>query len=69
MINTELLEEEIKKSGKTYTHLAEKLGISLQNFRLKCKGTYEFRTSEVRVLCAELSITDVFLMKKIFNLM
>ena len=69
MINVEELEKAIKESGKTYTYLAEKLGISLQNFRLKCKGLLDFRLSEVKRLCVELNITDTKRMKKIFGFM
>lgn len=69
MINIEALEDAIKRSGKTYTYLAEKLGLSLQNFRLKCKGLSDFRLSEVKRLCEELSITSTAEMKKIFGFM
>lgn len=67
MINIEALEDAIKKSGKSYTYLAEKLGLSLQNFRLKCKGLSDFRLSEVKRLCTELNITSTEQMKKIFG--
>lgn len=69
VINTELLEEYIAKSGKSYKHLANVLGISQQNFRLKRNGTLEFKVSEIKILCSELGITSLTEMKKIFNLM
>lgn len=68
MINVELLEEAITRSGKSYNYLASKLGITPQNFRLKRKGELEFKLSEVKILCAELSITSMTEMRKIFNL-
>lgn len=69
MINVEELEKAIKESGKTRTHLASKLGLSPQNFRLKCKGKLDFRLSEVVKLCKELGISEPDEMKKIFGLM
>ena len=69
MIDVKELEIAIKNSGKTYTYLAKKLGLSLQNFRLKCKGLSDFRLSEVKVLCSELNITDTNTIRKIFDFM
>ena len=69
MIDVRELEIAIKNSGKTYTYLAKKLGISLQNFRLKCKGLSDFRLSEVKILCTELNITEPEKIRKIFDFM
>lgn len=69
MINTELLEATIRKSGKSYVHLADALGISVQTFRLKRKGKLDFKMSEVKALCAELGITALTEARKIFDLM
>ena len=42
MVDTQLLEEKIKESGKKYGYLAEKLGISRQYFRMKSKNKADF---------------------------
>ena len=55
-----------KKSGKKKSYLAEKCNISIQTLRLKIIGKYDFTTTEVRILCEELGITDAKLMQKIF---
>lgn len=69
MLNVSMLDDAIRASGKSYTYLAEKLGISAQNFRLKRKGILEFKLSEVKILCAEIGITSASNMKKIFGLL
>lgn len=66
MVNTQMLEDTIKASGKKKTYLAEKLGISVQNFKLKCDNKSDFRTGEVAVLCSELGITKLTDKEKIF---
>ncbi len=66
MVDTLYLENIIKKSGKKKMYLAKKCGISVQSLRLKIKGIYDFTTSEVKILCDELGITDAKLMQKIF---
>lgn len=58
MTNFELLEEEIKKSGKKKTYLAKKAGMSYASFRNCCLNKQEFRTSQVKILCDELNITN-----------
>lgn len=66
MVDTQLLEESIKKSGKKKTYLADKLGMSVQNLRLKINGESDFWTNEVTILCQELGITRLSDKEKIF---
>ena len=66
MVNTQMLEDIIKDSGKKKSYLADKLGISIQSFRLKCDNKSDFKTNEVAVLCAELGITRLTDKEKIF---
>lgn len=66
MVDTLLLEEAIKSSGKTKTYLAGKLGISIQSLRLKTKNRSDFKTSEATILCQELGITRLSDKEKIF---
>ena len=66
MVDTLLLEETIKKSGKKKTYLANKLGMSVQNLRLKINGESDFWTNEVTILCQELGITRLSDKEKIF---
>lgn len=66
MIDTQYLEEKIAASGKTKTHLASKMGISIQSFRLKAKNKYDFTLSEVNTLCDELGITKLSEKERIF---
>ena len=57
MVDTLVLEGIISDSGKKKTYLADKIGISVQNLRLKMNNKSEFRSNEVDVLCQELGIT------------
>ena len=66
MVDTQLLEEKIKESGKKYGYLAEKLGISRQYFRMKCKNKADFTNKETDILCRELGITSLTEKEKIF---
>lgn len=66
MVDTQLLEEEIKKSGKRKSYLAEKCECSIQALRLKIQGKYDFSTTQVDVLCKELGITSLVRKEKIF---
>lgn len=59
MTNTKLLEDKIKESGKKKKHLAEKCGLSMQGFRNCCRNKAEFKTSHIKILCAELGITKL----------
>lgn len=66
MVDTELLEQKIIESGKKIGYLAEKLGISRQYFRMKCKNKADFTNRETDILCDELSITALTEKEKIF---
>lgn len=66
MVDTELLEQKIIESGKKIGYLAEKLGISRQYFRMKCKNKADFTNRETGILCDELSITTLTEKEKIF---
>ena len=66
MVNTQLLDEKIDKSGLKTNYIVEKLGISRNGFDKKRKGKITFRTSEIYVLCDLLRITDDEERDKIF---
>lgn len=56
MVDTQHLEWLISESGKSKKHLAKKLGMSVQSFRLKATNVYDFTTTQVDILCTELGI-------------
>ena len=66
MVDTLLLDEEIKKSGKKKTYLAKRMNISVQGLRLKIKNAYPFNTDEVAILCDELGIRKLTDKERIF---
>lgn len=66
MVNTLLLEKKIEQSGKLKKYLANKCGISIQSFRLKCINKSIFNTNQVDVLCDELSIKTLREKESIF---
>jgi hypothetical protein len=66
MVDTQFLEAKIAASGKTKKHLASKMGMSLQSFRLKSTNKYDFTTTQVDILCGELGITKLSEKEKIF---
>ena len=66
MVNTQLLDEKIKLSGKSKTFLARKCGISIQSFRMKRLNVSKFDTDQVDILCDELSIKSLREKEKIF---
>ncbi len=51
MVNTELLDNAIERSGLKVGFIIDKLGISRQAFDKKRKNAYPFRASEVYVIC------------------
>ena len=57
-VDTELLNEYIKKSGLRMDFIIQTLGISRQAFDRKRKGITSFRAPEVYVLCDLLKIPD-----------
>lgn len=66
MTNTELLEKKIEESGKKKKYLAEKCGLSENGFRNCCRNKAEFKTSHIKILCAELGITKLTEKEAIF---
>lgn len=56
-IDTELLNNAIRRSGLKISFIADTLGISRQAFNNKRKGNTKFRKSEVYVLCDLLKLT------------
>lgn len=58
MLNTQLLDDRIEKSGFKVGYLVEKLGLSRNGFDKKRKGKTPFRAAEIYVLCDLLKITD-----------
>lgn len=66
MVDTQMLEDKIARSGKTKVHLAEALGISVQALRTKIKGKFDFTNTQTDILCAELGITTLTEKEKIF---
>lgn len=66
MVDTQLLESIIDSSGLKKGYLADKLGISIQNLRLKINNKSDFRSGEVITLCKELGITRAADKEKIF---
>lgn len=66
MVNTQLLEDKIKEAGKTKTYLANRIGKTIQALRLKMDNKYDFTSTEVDILCAELGITKLSEKDRIF---
>ena len=67
MVDTPLLEQRIKDSGKKYGYLAEKLGISRQYFRMKCKNKADSQTGK-QIFSVVNSESHHLLRKKKFSL-
>lgn len=59
MTNTELLEKEIKESGKKKSYLAKKVGLSPAGFRNCVINKAEWKVSQIDILCTELGIVDL----------
>lgn len=66
MVNTQYLEEEILKSGKKKTYLAERCGITRQSLTNKINNRTEFTLSQVKILCDELGISQLTKQERIF---
>lgn len=58
MLNTQLLDEKIDKSGFKVGYLVESLGLSRNGFDKKRKGKTPFRTAEIYVLCDLLKLSE-----------
>lgn len=66
MVNTALLEDAIRRSGKKKRYLADKVGCTYQSLRQRCNNIYDFKSSDIEVLCEELGITDLNEKERIF---
>lgn len=66
MLNTDLLAESIRQSGKSNKFLAEKMGISTTGFYMKRRGERPFKSTEINILCDELTLTKSELVKIFF---
>jgi len=66
MVNTQLLDDAIKATGKSKSFLSDKCGMSLQTFRLKRLNVSPFTTDEVEALCKELGIKELRKKERIF---
>lgn len=66
MVNTALLNDAIRKSGKKKGYLADKIGCSYQSFRLRCNNIYDFKSSDIEILCTELKISSLVEKERIF---
>ena len=58
MVDTELLESKIEQSGKKKGYLAKRCNLSRAGFRNCVINKANFTYWQVRILCAELNITD-----------
>jgi len=58
MLDTQLLDEKIEKSGFRVGYLIENLGLSRNGFDKKRKGKTPFRTAEIYVLCDLLRLSE-----------
>lgn len=59
MVDTQLLEDYIAKSGKTKSYLSNKMGITIQTLRKKSTNQYDFKMGEVDILCSEIGVKTV----------
>jgi len=66
VVNTILLKEHIKASGKKKGYLAERCGLSRQGFQNKCEGRSDFSAREIQSLCIELGIDSLEEKENIF---
>ena len=66
MVNTELLEDKIRQSGKKKSYLALRIGLTLAGFRNCCTNKAEFKVSHVKILCHELGLNSAEMMKIFF---
>lgn len=57
-VNTQALEECIKRSGFRKGYIVSQLGISWASFCNKVKGRVPFKIAEIFVLCSILNISD-----------
>lgn len=69
MTNTNLLKEEIKRSGYKQVFIAEQLGITYQGLLKKENNETEFKASEIQMLCELLNLSHEKKEKIFFNKM
>lgn len=58
MVDKNLLDLLISKSGKKKGYLAQKLNLSRTSFHSKCSNKTDFTVAEASILSDELNITD-----------
>lgn len=58
MVNTQLLDEKIEKSGLKIGFIVDKLGISWNGFNKKRTGKTPFRAAEIYVIGDLLNLND-----------
>ncbi len=66
MVNTELLNSRIEKSGLKRNYIAQELSMSRQSLSSKINNSTEFLSSEVQQLCKLLGITSLTEKEAIF---
>lgn len=68
MTDTKKLEDLIKDSGKTKSHIAKKAGMSIQTLRLKMTNKFPFTTDEVQAIAEEVHIHEASELMEVFFL-
>ena len=68
MIDKELAQKWIGKSGKSRTYIADKLGITPQSLYNKVTGKTDFTLREAELFCKEVGITKLADKKALFLL-
>lgn len=58
MLDTQMLDDKIERSGFKVGYLVEQLGLSRNGFDKKRKGKTPFRASEIYVLCDLLNLSE-----------
>ena len=65
-MNYNLLNQEIRKSGKKLKAIAEDLGLSYSGLRRKLDGVNEFNRTEIETLCRVLNLNTAEDRDKVF---
>ena len=58
LTDSNLLREQVEKSGLKYQYIAEKLDLSRYGLMIKIEGKTEFKASEIRKICNILKISN-----------
>jgi len=58
LTDSNLLREQVEKSGLKYQYIAEKLDLSRYGLMIKIEGKTEFKASEIRKICNILKINN-----------